>query len=87
MIFSSDIRACFSLERAVAETGITLITTSIGQLGFFLKKNKKLKRVCFIQLTLEHLYCHLHDRLRAAEAVGGALYHFPEGSRAQDTTF
>lgn len=41
----------------------------------------------FIKLTFEHLYGHLHDRLGAAEPVGGALHHFPKGSRAQDATF
>lgn len=88
MIFSSDIRACFSLERAVAETAqggswSSHVQTPPTLLQLQLHKNQ----FRFIKLTFEHLYCHLHDRLRAAEPVGGALHHFPKGSRAQDATF
>lgn len=41
----------------------------------------------YVKLTFQHLHCHLHDRLGAAESIGSALHHLPKGSRAQDTTF
>lgn len=40
-----------------------------------------------VKLTFKHLHCHFHDRLGAAESIGGSLDYLPKGSRAQDTTW
>lgn len=45
------------------------------------------RQLLSVKLTFQHLHCHLHDRLGAAQSVGRALHHLPKGSRAQDTTW
>lgn len=53
---------------------------------FYLPLNSVSYDMATVKLTFQHFHCHLHDRLGAAEPIGGALYHLPKGSRAQDTT-
>lgn len=66
MIFSSDMRACFSLLRAVAvgesrcewqgEEGCTWAPFGLTALGWG-------KAMVWGQLTLEHFDCHFHGGL------------------------
>lgn len=89
MIFSSDIRACFSLLRAVAvgeswcerqgKEGSTCAPFGLTALGWG-------KGMMGGQLTLEHFDRHFHGRLRMAQAMSRCLHHTSKGTRAESAS-
>lgn len=89
MIFSSDMRACFSLLRAVAvgeswcewqgEEGRTRAPFGLTVLGWG-------KGMMWRQLTLEHFDRHFHAGLRMAQAVGCCLHHTSKGTGAESAS-